>query len=86
VIDAEIAPFYEQLVKYVNVNRIDSVVSKFPDLKDRNKLKDLVIKDILTDAEKDEVKLPENEEKHKKLLKEFNSVVLKEINSYFVKH
>jgi len=86
VIDPEIAPFYEQLVKYVNVNRIDSVVSKFPDLKDRNKLKELVIKDILTDAEKDEVKLPENEEIHKKLLKEFNSVVLKEINSYFVKH
>jgi hypothetical protein len=86
VIDPEIAPFYEQLVKYVNVNRIDSVVSKFPDLKDRNKLKELVIKDVLTDAEKDEVKMPESEEKHKKLLKELNSVVLKEINSYYVKH
>lgn len=34
------------------------MVSKFPDLKDRNKLKELTIKDILTDAEKDEVKLP----------------------------
>lgn len=52
-IDPQIALFYEQLIKYVNVNRIDSVVSKFPDLKDRNKLRELVIKDIFTDAEKD---------------------------------
>ena len=43
------------------MNRIDSVVSKFPDLKDRNKLKDLVLKDIIGDAEKDEVKMPPNE-------------------------
>jgi len=70
----------------VNVNRVDSVVSKYPDLKDRNKLKDLVLKDILTDAEKDEIKLPENEEKHKKLLKELNGAVMKEVNGYFVKH
>jgi len=68
------------------VNRIDSVVSKFPDLKDRNKLKELVIKDILADAEKDEVKLPQDEEKHKKLVKELQNTVIKEINSYFVKH
>ena len=40
-------------MKYLNFNRIDSVVSKYPDLKDRNKLKDLVTKDITTDAEKD---------------------------------
>lgn len=68
------------------MNRIDSVVSKFPDLKDRNKLKELVIKDILADAEKDEVKLPQDEEKHKKLVKELQNTVIKEINSYFVKH
>ncbi len=52
-IEPQIAPYLEVLVRYVNVNRIDSVVSKFPDLKDRSKLRELVIKDILTDAEKD---------------------------------
>ena len=61
LVDPEIVPFLEELEKYVNVNRIDSVVSKFPDLKDRNKLRDLVVKDILTDAEKDEVKFPATE-------------------------
>ena len=40
----------EELLKYLNTNRVDSVVSKFPDLKERNKLRDLVVKDILTDA------------------------------------
>lgn len=43
---------------YLNFNRIESVVSKFPDLKDRNKLKQEVVKDIMTDAEKDEYKGP----------------------------
>jgi len=45
------------------------VISKFPDLKDRNKLKDLVTKDITTDAEKDEFKFPQNEDKLKLLQK-----------------
>lgn len=56
------------------------MVSKFPDLKDRNKLKDLVTKDIMTDAEKDELKFPQNEEKHKLLVKELNGAVLKEVD------
>lgn len=68
------------------MNRIDSVVSKFPDLKDRNKLKDLVVKDVISDAEKDEVKFPENEEKNKLLTKEFSLLVMKEVNAYFIKH
>jgi Rnl2 family RNA ligase len=86
-VDPEIAPFLEELLKYLNVNRIESVVSKFPELKDRNKLKELVLKDILTDAEKDEVKLPEAvDEKHKKLIKELTNHVMKEVNSYFIKH
>jgi Rnl2 family RNA ligase len=85
-VDPEIEGFLEELLKYLNANRIDSVVSKYPDLKDRNKLKDLIIKDILSDAEKDELKLPENEELMKKLMKEFSANVIKEVNSYFIKH
>jgi len=59
-VDPEIAGYLAELIKYVNVNRINSVVSKFPDLKDRAKLKDLVSIDVLTDADKDEFKLPED--------------------------
>lgn len=68
-IDPEIALFLDPLLTYLNVNRIESVVSKFPDLKDRNKLKELVVKDILGDAEKDEFKMPPNEEKHKTVVR-----------------
>ena len=32
-------------------------MSKFPDLKDRNKIKELVCEDMLKDAEKDEIKM-----------------------------
>jgi len=39
-----------ELAKYLNVNRISSVVSKYPDLKDRNKLRELIINDIWADA------------------------------------
>lgn len=84
--DPEIAPLLEELLKYLNANRINSVVSKYPDLKDRNKLKDLVVKDITTDAEKEEFKFPADEEKHKKLLKELSLCVMKEVNGYFAKH
>lgn len=49
-------------------------------------MKELVIADIVTDAEKDEVKFPPSEDKRKELMKEFNNAVLKEINAYFVKH
>lgn len=68
------------------MNRIDSVVSKYPDVKDRNKLKIEVVKDILTDAGKDEWKKPETEEIMKRVSEEFDKMVLKEINNYFVKH
>lgn len=85
-VDPKIAPLLEELLKYLNFNRIDSVVSKFPDLKDRNKLKDLVSKDIITDAEKDEFKFPPTQEDHNLLLKELNGAIIKEVNSYFVKH
>ncbi len=51
--DPEVAPFVEFLAPYVNFNRIESVTSKFPDLKDRRKLKDEVTKDALSDAVKD---------------------------------
>ena len=40
----------------------------------------------MTDAEKDELKFPQNEEKHKLLVKELNGAVLKEVNAYFIKH
>jgi len=49
-VDPAIAVFLYKLCKYLNVNRIDSVVSKCLDLKDRNKLRELVTKDILSDA------------------------------------
>jgi hypothetical protein len=49
-VDPALSPFLDELTKYLNVNRIDSVVSKYPDLKDRNKLREEVTKDILSDA------------------------------------
>jgi hypothetical protein len=80
-----LAGYLEELAKYVNVNRINSVVSKYPDLKDRSKLRGLIIDDILVDVNKDEIKLPGGD-KYKKLMQEFNGIVLKEINAYYVKH
>lgn len=57
--DPELVPYVDKLSMYLNKNRIESVLSKFPDLKDRNKIKTLVQDDILTDAEKDEFEKPE---------------------------
>ena len=74
--DPEIAPFMAELLKYVNFNRIESAVSKFPDLKDRNKLREIVIEDLFKDAEKDEVKLPEGD-KLKKIKDTVSKSVLK---------
>jgi len=51
-----LVPFIEKLTPYLNFNRIESVTSKFPDVKDRNKIKQEVCKDIYSDAEKDEFK------------------------------
>jgi hypothetical protein len=39
----------------------------------------------LTDAEKDEFKLPEVPEKAKKVVQELEALIIKEINNYFVK-
>lgn len=50
VLDPEVAQHLDELVKYANLNRVASVVSKYPDLKDRNKLRELVSEDILKDA------------------------------------
>lgn len=74
--------FVDALSVYLNFNRIESVVSKFPDLKDRNKLKQEVIKDIMSDAAKDEYKEPEGD-LAKKVKGEFDKKVIKELNSYF---
>ncbi len=49
------------LEKYVNMNRIESAVSKFPDEKNRGKLKKVIMQDILDDLKKDEYKLPDDE-------------------------
>lgn len=83
--DPEIVPYLEELSKYLNFNRVESVVSKFPDEKNRGKLKQSVIKDILTDAGKDEIKLPD-EPLRKKVLDELDKLVIKEVNSYFTQH
>jgi len=56
-----LAPYLEKLAIYLNFNRIESVTSKFPDVKDRNKIKLEVCKDIYTDVEKDEFKWAESE-------------------------
>lgn len=72
-------PYIEALEVYLNNNRIDSVVSKFPDLKDRNKLKFEIIKDIMTDAAKDEYKEPEGD-LSKKVKTEFDKRVMKALN------
>jgi hypothetical protein len=45
-----VTPFLDVLAPYINLNRIESVTSKYPDLKDRNKLKQEVVNDVLKDA------------------------------------
>jgi hypothetical protein len=65
------------LSTYLNFNRISSVVSKFPDLKDRSKLKNEIVKDIQTDAVKDDYKQPETAEVTKKVNDEFDKIVMK---------
>ena len=52
-VDPEVAPFIDFLDPYINNNRVESVVSKFPDVKDRNKIKQEIMKDVMTDAVKD---------------------------------
>lgn len=69
----------------MNDNRIESVLSKFPAVKDRNKLKKEIFDDIIKDAEKDEYKAPEGETL-KKLNAELDKKVLKALNEYFSKH
>lgn len=83
--DPILGEYLEELVQYINVNRIDSAVSKHPNLKDKSKLRELVINDILVDVDKDEVELPEGD-RYKKLMQEFNGIVAREINAYYVSH
>jgi hypothetical protein len=67
------------------MNRVESVVSKFPDVKDRNKLKYEIVKDIMSDAAKDEFKEPQGD-LAKKVRTELDKRVMKMVNDYFVKH
>jgi Rnl2 family RNA ligase len=57
----EIAAPVDFLSAYLNKNRVESVLSKFPDVKDRNKLKKEIYDDMIKDAEKDEFKKPEGD-------------------------
>lgn len=61
------------------------MISKFPDVKDRNKIKLEVIKDIMTDAAKDEYKPPENAEITKKVDAEMSKRIMKAIGDYYKK-
>ena len=56
-----------------------------PDLKDRNKLKGEIVKDIMTDAVKDEYKGPENNDIQKKVDTEIGKRVMKAIGEYYKK-
>jgi hypothetical protein len=38
-VDPQLLPYIEGLTPYLNINRIESAISKFPDTKDRNKIK-----------------------------------------------
>ena len=84
-LDPAIAPFVEELDKYTNENRGESCISKMPDEKDRNKLKTEIIKDIMTDAGKDEYKAPENADVAKKVDAEVSKRVMKALNDYYKK-
>ena len=84
-VDPAVVPYIEFLQAYLNINRVESVVSKFPDLKDRNKLKTEIINDIWEDAVKDEFKAPKGE-MEKKVKLELSNQVMKLLNEYFIKH
>ena len=70
---------------YLNDNRVESALSKFPGVKDRNKLKKEILEDIVKDAEKDEIQKP-NGEVWKRVLAEMDRRVLKALNEYLSTH
>lgn len=84
-IDPEVTPFIEALQVYLNFNRIESVISKFPDVKNRKVLKEEVMKDIMSDAAKDEFKEPAGD-LNKKVKTELDNRVIKMLNDYFAQH
>ena len=84
--DPQLLPFIEALTQYLNINRIESAISKFPDTKDRNKIKTEVARDIYADAHKDEFKWAEHEEINKRAKTEFEKLIMKENNAYYIKH
>jgi hypothetical protein len=43
----------EYLKTFVNANRIESAISKFPDFQDQIQLKTIVIEDVFSDVEKE---------------------------------
>ncbi len=67
---------------FLNTNRIESVVSKFPDLKDLSKLKAYVIEDIMQDFIKNE-DIDEKKKVNKKVGEDFEKKVMKALNGYF---
>lgn len=58
------------------------MLSKFPDVKDRNKLKKEVFEDIVKDADKDEVKKPDGDV-WKKVVGELDKKIMKALADYF---
>lgn len=61
-------------------------MSKFPDEKNRKKLNDELLKDVISDAEKEGFKWPEENVLLKEVKTELNKMTMKILNEYFVKH
>lgn len=61
-------------------------MSKFPDEKNRKKLNDQLTKDVLSDAQKEGFKWPEQNALLKEAKTELNKMTMKILNEYFLKH
>lgn len=67
---------------FVNANRIESAISKYPDFEDQFRLKGYVIEDLFTDIRKESEEKAEKFKAMKKVTKPFDKLVYDTIVSY----
>jgi hypothetical protein len=72
----------EYLKPFVNANRIESAISKYPDFQDQIQLKTIVIEDVFADVEKESEAKAEELKKLKKVTKTFDKFVYKQVLEY----
>jgi hypothetical protein len=65
----------EYLITFVNANRIESAISKYPDFQDQSQLKTIVIEDVFADVAKESAEKAEELKRVKQVTKPFSKFV-----------